>query len=155
MEKVRGLSNKRLPVTVFTNFYGLHDMKITTPKVFITLLLDFHESLSGRPLLGLWALGQGGPKAFGRSHHYQHLYCHGNYHHYLSGICNPHPYYHHHDYLKTTWKLENLRTPLPTQCPRAKGRAGQGIPKDTINCPEKMMKISHDQRNQCFLSILR
>ena len=27
--------------------------------------------------------------------------------------------------------------------------------KDTINCPEKLMKISHfDQTNQCLLSIL-
>ena len=27
--------------------------------------------------------------------------------------------------------------------------------KDTINCPEKLMKISHfDQTNQCILSIL-
>ena len=28
----------------------------------------------------------------------------------------------------TTLKLESLRTPLLTLCPRAEGRAGQGIP---------------------------
>ena len=52
-------------------------LKIVTPKVFITLLLDFHECLSGRLLLGPWAPGQGGPRAFWRSHHYKELDCCG------------------------------------------------------------------------------